>query len=219
MNLQGKKLNFIGDSITEGAGVEFGENRYVDRIASVTGAVCRNYGISGTRIARQKVPSDEPRFDLDFCSRYEEMDPDADAVIVFGGTNDCGHGDAPFGDMADRTVDTFYGAMHTLCRKLVEKYPDALIVFMTPLHRLNEEGYAPGRRDLRSYVQAIREVCEYYSLPVLDLYATYGVNPEIPVQMERFMPDGLHPNAAGHRLLTEQLGAFLRACPEKRRIL
>ena len=106
-----------------------------------------------------------------------------------------------------------------LLKVLVEKYPDALIVFMTPLHRLNEEGYAPDRRDLRSYVQAIREVCEYYSLPVLDLYATYGVNPEIPVMMERFMPDGLHPNAAGHRLLTEQLGAFLRACPEKRRIL
>ena len=218
MELKGAKINFLGDSITAGSCVTE-EERFSDLMATRFGVISRNYGLGGTRIARQQKPSECEWFDLDFNQRMEDMDPDADVVVVFGGTNDCGHGDAPFGDMADRTVDTFYGAMHTLCRKLVEKYPDALIVFMTPLHRLNEEGYAPGRRDLRSYVQAIREVCEYYSLPVLDLYATYGVNPEIPVMMERFMPDGLHPNAAGHRLLTEQLGAFLRACPEKRRIL
>ena len=218
MELKGAKINFLGDSITAGSCVTE-EERFSDLMAARFGVISRNYGLGGTRIARQQKPSECEWFDLDFNRRMEDMDPDADVVVVFGGTNDCGHGDAPFGEMADRTVDTFYGAMHTLCRKLVEKYPDALIVFMTPLHRLNEEGYAPGRRDLRSYVQAIREVCEYYSLPVLNLYATYGVNPEIPVQMERFMPDGLHPNAAGHRLLTEQLGAFLRACPEKRRIL
>ena len=218
MELKGAKINFLGDSITEGAGVTQ-EERYTDLIGSKFGAEIRNYGLGGTRIARQTKPSECDWFDRDFILRMEEMDPDADVVVVFGGTNDCGHGDAPYGEMSDRTPDTFYGAMHTLCRKLQEKYPDALILFMTPMHRLHEEGYAPGRRDLRSYVQAMREVCEYYSLPVLDLYATYGVNPDVPVLMERFMPDGLHPNAAGHRMLAEQLAAFLRACPEKRRIL
>lgn len=218
MELKGAKINFLGDSITEGAGVTT-EERYTDLMASRFGVISRNYGLGGTRIARQTKPSECDWFDRDFIQRMEEMDPDADVVVVFGGTNDCGHGDAPYGEMADRTPDTFYGAMHVLCRKLAEKYPDALILFMTPMHRLHEEGYAPGRRDLRSYVQAMREVCEYYGMPVLDLYAAYGVNPEVPALMERFMPDGLHPNAAGHRMLTEQLGAFLRQCPEKRRIL
>ncbi len=38
------------------------------------------------------------------------MDNDADIIIVFGGTNDFGNGDAPFGEMSDRTPYTFYGA-------------------------------------------------------------------------------------------------------------
>lgn len=206
MLLQGKKLNFIGDSITEGVGVEREENRYVDRIAAVTGAICRNYGISGTRIARQKVPSDEPRFDLDFCSRYEEMDPDADAVIVFGGTNDCGHGDAPLGSRGDRTADTFYGALYVLYSGLLARYPGKPIVVLTPLPRSNEWDFDPP---LSLYVQIIREVAAEFGLPVLDLYATSPLRTEDPAIVEAYVPDGLHPNDAGHRYLAEQIGEYL----------
>ena len=47
---------------------------------------------------------------------------DADGVVVFGGTDDFGHGDAPIGTPSDRTYDTFYGACHVLFSKLIEKY-------------------------------------------------------------------------------------------------
>ena len=114
MDLFGKKINFLGDSITEGCGVALPENRFVDRIAAQVGAICRNYGIGGTRIARQQVPSGEPIWDLYFASRVEDMEADADLAVVFGGTNDCGHGDAPLGTMEDRTEDTFYGGLHVL---------------------------------------------------------------------------------------------------------
>ena len=103
MNLQGKKINFLGDSITFGYGLGNSCDRFADLIAQRYGAISRNYGISGTRIARQTTPSDDPSHDLDFPSRVAEMDPDADIVVVFGGTNDYGHGDAPLGTMADRT--------------------------------------------------------------------------------------------------------------------
>ncbi len=73
-------------------------------------AICNNCGIVGTRIARQKTPPAKSYTDRDFCSRVEEMDNDADIIIVFGGTNDFGNGDAPFGEMSDRTPYTFYGA-------------------------------------------------------------------------------------------------------------
>ena len=97
MNLQGKKINFLGDSITEGHGTSGEACFFTTLIARETGAVCRNYGIGGTRIARQTIPSEKPRHDLDFPGRVDEMDPDADIVVVFGGTNDFGHGDAPLG--------------------------------------------------------------------------------------------------------------------------
>ena len=216
MELRGKKVNFLGDSITEGVGVEDPKNRFADRLAARFGLIARNYGICGTRIARQHVPSENPRYDLDFCSRVAEMDPDADVVVVFGGTNDFGHGDAPLGVMSDRTADTFYGALHVLYSSLLEKYPAAEIVVLTPLHRFNESDPAKNPRRtppllLRPFVDAIREVAEYYALPVLDLYAMSGLQPCVPTIMERYVPDGLHPNDAGHEILARRIGAFLSA--------
>ena len=97
MELRDLKINFLGDSITQGTGSSSPENCYVSKVAEYTGALCRNYGIGGTRIARQQEPSEIAQFDLDFCQRVADMDPDADVVIVFGGTNDYDHGDAPIG--------------------------------------------------------------------------------------------------------------------------
>ncbi|MBP3305868.1 MAG: SGNH/GDSL hydrolase family protein [Oscillospiraceae bacterium] len=207
MELKGKKINFLGDSITKGTGASTYPNCYVAQFAAKTGAICRNYGIGGTRIARKKVPSEVARRDQDFCSRVEEMDPDADLIVVFGGSNDYGHGDAPLGKMSDRTVWSFYGALHVLYTSLIEKYPTAPIVVLTPLHRVTESDKQP---ELRDFVSAVREVAEYYSLPVLDLFAASGLQPCVPVIRERFIPDGLHPNDAGHAVLADKLISFLK---------
>ena len=79
---------------------------------------------------------------------------------------------------------------------------------MTPLHRSMEE--FSGQR-LKDYVEAIKEVAEYYAIPVIDLYATSGLQPQVPIIMQRFCPDGLHPNDAGHEKLYRRLRAFLEA--------
>ena len=206
MELKGKKINFLGDSITEGVGASEYAHCYVEQFAAATGAVCRNYGISGTRIAKRRVPYEIPEFDRYYASRVPEMDPDADVVVVFGGTNDYGHGDAPLGEMSDRTVWTYYGALHVLFTALIEKYPTAQIVVLTPLHREDEEKRTPI---LKPFVDATRQVAEYYSLPVLDLWANYGIQPRIPVMKNMYVPDGLHPNDAGHGILANKLRAFL----------
>ena len=56
---------------------------------------------------------------------------DGDITIIFGGTNDYGHGDAPFGSFTDRTEQTFCGAVHVLCEKLINRYPESKIIFIT----------------------------------------------------------------------------------------
>ena len=215
MILKGKKINFLGDSITEGHGVTVPDNTFCKLIEREYGAFCRNYGIGGTRIARQTKASADPAWDQDFCSRVEIMDNDADVIVIFGGTNDFGHGDAPIGAMNDRTPYSFYGALHTLYISLIEKYPESQIVVLTPLHRGNEDslrgdGYKEHETaDLKKYVQIIREVAEYYSLPVLDLFAESGLQPKVPVIREKFIPDGLHPNDAGHKILAMKIANFL----------
>ena len=141
--------------------------------------------------------------------------PDADIVVVFGGTNDFGHGDAAFGSMTDRTDKTFYGALHVLYRKLFERYPNAQLVVMTPTHRLSEEDRDWNELGIRrvgilaDYVEAIRQVAEYYAIPVLDLWRVSGIQPKVDILKEKYMPDGLHPNDAGHELIANKLIGFL----------
>ena len=60
------RIIFLGDSITAGAGAGTVENMYTAQIEKLTGAEVLNYGVGGTRIARQTRPSADPSFDKDF---------------------------------------------------------------------------------------------------------------------------------------------------------
>lgn len=211
MELKGLTINFLGDSITYGSGTTDVENKtFLALLGKNEGATVRNYGVGGSRIARQFGITEFEGAERDFIMREEEMERDADIVVVFGGTNDFGHGNAHFGTMSDRNEYTFYGAMHTLIQNLMAHNPTATIVFMTPLHR-SEEGAHDGNPCLREYRNAIIEVCEYYSIPVLDLYSVGGMQPLVEIQKTTYMPDGLHPNDAGHEIICSRLTNFLKS--------
>lgn len=217
MEIKNKKVNFLGDSITDGTGVSCAEHIYLNLLKEDASlAEARNYGIGGTRIAVQQHKSN-PVWDQDFVSRVDGMDPDADLVVVFGGTNDFGHGDAPLGVFSDRTANTFYGACHVLMESLINKYPVSTIVFMTPLHRMSEDdprGDGGKEKDvarLSTYVDIIKEVAKYYSIPVLDLFSVSGIQPRVPILQKLYCPDGLHPNDAGHKIIAARLKGFLSA--------
>ena len=209
MDLQHATINVLGDSITAGSGVTDAEHIYHAVLGRLVGAdTVRNYGIGGTRIARQSGPDTHG---VAFVDRYTEMADDADLVLVFGGTNDYGHGDAPFGTMDDRTPETFCGACHLLFAGLIEKYPTTPIVVMTPIQRL--DGNVPSGNTglpLVAYADKIREIAGFYALPVLDLYRCSGICPDLPVQQQRFCPDGLHPNNDGAARIAARLAGFLR---------
>ncbi len=216
MELNHKTVNILGDSITEGVGVSRQSNRYTDVFAALTGAKVNNYGISGTRIAKQTNPTVyNPTFDQDFISRVDDMDASADAVVVFGGTNDFGHGDAPLGDMQSRDPYTFYGACHVLMHNLAEKFCGKPVVFMTPIQRaasddneflINSRGYAFER-----YIDIIKEVATYYAIPVLDLYTMSGITAHVEKVKNELTVDGLHPSDKGARIIAERLAAFMQA--------
>ncbi len=211
MELKGLKINFLGDSITEGAALPSFECNFHQIIKEKHGlSQARCYGRGGTRIARQQTPSAIPGHDLDFVQRGVDMEDDADVVVVFGGTNDYGHGDAKIGDMNSRDVNTFYGALHTLCQLLMEKYPGKKIVFMTPLHRLGDRYPSAGNGlPLSAYVDIIKEVTSYYNLPVIDLFEDAPLDPSDP----NHFADGLHPNKNGHEILAEFVAKELKKIP------
>lgn len=224
MELTGKRIAFLGDSITEGTGVVDVENcRYDNRLKRMLGLKqVYNYGVGGTRLAHQSVPSEKPRFDLCFCGRAFYINREADMVIVYGGVNDYIHGDAPIGSPEDKTPATFWGATYYLMDFLRQEFGGKPIVFMTPARaclsgRVSDTIPSPKpmkRADampLLNYVEIIKERAKQFDIPVLDLYHELGIDPHNEEERVKYTTDGLHFNDEGHAFIAERLGAFLRS--------
>ncbi|MBQ2923647.1 MAG: SGNH/GDSL hydrolase family protein [Tyzzerella sp.] len=90
MILEGKIIDFLDDSITEGMGVTDIVNCRYDHVIrrKCNLKAIYNYGISGTRLAHQSAPSECPRNDLCFCGQAYYLNRDADIIVVYGGFND-----------------------------------------------------------------------------------------------------------------------------------
>ena len=210
-----KKYIALGDSITRG---ENSLNSYNPMIGDRYTDVAReefgfreviNYGIGGSRITSH---SDATYPKDGMIDRFSEMDDDADLICVFGGTNDFGN-DVPLGDVSDGNKTHFKYALNELCKGLLNKYPTKTIYFITPIHRKDHraDNIPNGAgHTLKDYVNAIKEICENWGIPVLDLYSTYGINPFIDIQRETYMPDGLHPIPVGMRKLGEKNNEFIK---------
>ncbi|HIT84289.1 MAG TPA: SGNH/GDSL hydrolase family protein [Candidatus Ornithomonoglobus intestinigallinarum] len=214
MELKNKTIAFLGDSITFGVGASAPDKVYHSLIKEKYGLKeALNFGVSGTRFAKQHTPSADRSFDETFITRAKRIPADVDAVIVFGGTNDYGHGDAPFGKFSDRTDETFCGACHVLMSYLADKFAGKPVIFMTPLHRTGEEGKSINgvvtQFTLKDYVDAIKRTAEYYAVPVLDLFAESGMQPNIESHNNYFFVDGLHPNDNGYKQIAGKLGKYL----------
>lgn len=213
MILKGKKAAFLGDSITEGIAASAPEKCYVSLFGEKEGVTVINYGVSATRIARQQKPDPSDPRDDDFIMRSDRMAPDADIVVVFGGTNDYGHGDAPFGTAKDETAFTFCGACNVLFEKLNNRFPRAVKLALTPLGRDGEENPPAGKRPLCEYAAAIKAAAERHGWFVLDLYAMCTNDPEIE-EVRSHLADGLHPDDLGHALLAGKIAEFLKGIAE-----
>jgi lysophospholipase L1-like esterase len=208
MELKNLTINFLGDSITEGARTTASSKVFHQIIKEKYNMKhAYNYGVGGTRIARQIVPSKANTiWDLTFELRSEIMDRNADAIVVFGGTNDFGHGDAPFGTLDSEDKYTFCGAVNSLINTLKQNFPQAKLIFMTPIHRLDEaQRSIPNSKILEDYVNAILTICKNHKVAVIDLFK---INPLDPTDKE-VVPDGLHPNDKGHAIMAQVIAEEL----------
>ena len=126
------------------------------------------------------------------------------------GTNDP-MGAGQVGAFTDRTVNTLYGALHVLLSGLRSKFPDARIGYISPIPR-DDMRYIDGDMTSFAYVRtkAIREVCAYYGVPVWIGALEFGANPADSADFKnKYMPDGLHPNQAGHTWYANRVEQFI----------
>ncbi|MGF0713659.1 SGNH/GDSL hydrolase family protein [Klebsiella pneumoniae] len=190
---QGKKIIWLGDSITN--------NRlYEPYVLAGTGM---------TELANYGVPGQTVRTMAD--SLTAETIANADFISILGGTNDYG-GNVRLGTIADATSAydetangrSFYHNVFYVLDKIYTLKPSVRVVFSTPMKRGQTDGQSvvyPAANAagffLEQYVQAIKDVCSMFSVPVCDLFNNSGIN---LYNLSIYTNDNLHPNAAGSAL-------------------
>lgn len=213
-------INVLGDSITEGVGARTPDKAYPVILSKLTGANVNNYGVSCSRITDIDSNVSNPG---SFIDRMYDMDKTADLVIVFGGTNDFWFGDCPIGSRTDTSVSTFYGALNTMIPYLKGAHPDADLVFVVPYqqskdadetHSYKRSTYGDfGTGTLNQYRIAMLDRCQFYGVPVLDLYADFDLNTvdnrEALEKYGNYLCDGCHLNDAGYNLLARKIYQFI----------
>ena len=215
----GKSAVFVGDSITAGSGTTKIYYEYLKEalgFGSVTAM-----GVAGSCISNG---SDYGDSNSPLIGRYKTI-PSASYIQIFMGTNDFGHA-TPIGAQEDTQSTTFYGALNTIIPYLLEAHKNSKIVFVTPLHRNKQSSGNTSAYDnvsnksghtLEDYVEVLKEVCDKYCVTVIDLYTECTLDPTDAETCTIYMPDGLHPNAAGHELIAGIMESHIRAItpPEK----
>lgn len=203
-----KKICCLGDSITEAANLVDMENyqqySYPTKLGELLGAKeVVNLGIGGSSIGRY--------WENAFVERYKDIPKDTDIIIVMGGTNDgfCLQEDM-VGSFAERAPRTLVGDLDELMRGLKQDYPDAQIIFVTPLPNVLHDILRKDRPNLlpqRIIVNAILELSREYGFDTINLYDSNLLDSHDAAVIYNFQPDGVHCNPAGYQILAEHIGA------------
>ena len=230
--LFGKKVAFIGSSTTEGYGVTDGQN-YVNIFANLTGCTPKNLGVSSTCVANNVTNGTSANR---FVTRATpENLGDVNLVVVQIASNDMSYDSkaigphfkettiTPSGNVGDKELgaitdtDTFAGALHELITTIQTNVPvNTPIVVITPHHVGKNVATNPNSMQCNShgdfitdFVSAIKDICSFYGVGVLDIYSMGQINKLAPNFAGLFI-DGVHFNNKGHYMLANLLVEFIR---------
>ena len=213
--LNGKKMLFMGDSITYGSGDAVSPFRtgraWAGRIADLTGAITTNAAVGGAKVSFQRGD------DNWVYSQYEPYKNEKfDIIVMHGGVNDARY-DRPVGTLSEgkdeatlkKNQTNYVGGLEWIFYMVSTTNTDAKLYFIAN-HRL--DGHAKGSaKDMSAYFNAAKQACEKWGVIFIDLYNNKELNDKLETTTTKYLPDTLHLNAAGYDIITPYIIAELEA--------
>lgn len=192
-SLQGKRWAALGTSITA-------DGSYTSRLATISGMVLTNLGISGASISNSSIYGGGSIY-----SAIASIPSNTEIVTIEAGINDF-RGNATLGSLGDTTISTFYGALYKAAIDVKASNGTRILAFLTPYG--NADTYATGRWNnnndngvsLRQFVQAIKDVGSWMGVPVIDVGGESGIGGPTA---NTFMTDLIHLNTTGGQRYAE----------------
>lgn len=195
----------IGDSLTEKNHTT--AMNYHDYVADATGINVINMGVSGTGYAKGAETGKA------FYQRVADIPTNADVVTIFGSGNDIAAG-LELGTPTDTGTETLCGCINTTIDNLIALMPTVSLGIVSPTPW---RGGEPYRTDILfvQYCEALKTICEYRSIPFLDLYHCSNLRPWTEEgRAACFSHDGdsgVHPDETGHALIAPRFKWFLES--------
>lgn len=207
---------FFGDSITAG---------YLTHGYSWPGYIEDNYEIghctnAGVSDYRASTYDDPKKWLVTQVENHYNDGYNYDFVIMQGGINDLLY-NTPLGKISDSfdenafDQNTFIGGLELYISKVTSKWPNArigyIITYYTP--KYTERGLIWTIEDFDKYYDATKEVLDKWHIKYLDL-SSNSFTELLDVYERTYLPDFLHPNAEGYKLIYPHIYNFMESLPK-----
>lgn len=211
--LAGKKISFIGDSITSfGDGTpEYNsatgytyDDVWSGLVLKLTGGLLGTLdGVAGSTVQGST-------YDAFAFRRSKSVAQDSDYIFIFMGANDQRLNrnlgtikpKGTLGDITDASnpnLNEFTGAYQLALESMLNHYQKTQIVLMTPLKAFNKDNTGDLNPNSDAFAERVIELAKLYGIRYIDMreIGITGYNHKL------YYYDGLHPNKKGHMLIAE----------------
>lgn len=203
---KGKKFVSFGDSLTA---MGLWQPHVISKLGFLNHVNC---GVGGTAVSVRDNAGVSHNADSFFQdTRINAIPNDADLITVMGGFNDFNQFTQIGGSLPSLDSTTFKGALSLTIEKILKKpgmNPNVRIILMTQPYGFTDPAPTRANVSLKQIVDAIKEVGQFYGLPVIDLYGNSGWN---YVNRNTFLSDSVHPNEAGGKRMAEVITGTLKS--------
>ncbi len=187
------KIACVGNSITKGEGLEDKTNdSYPAQLQQQLGAAfnVKNFGVSGSTLLRN---GDFPYWNEDAFQEAKDFQPDV--IVIILGTNDSKPQNWKYSEAFVKDYQVFIDEFQALASK-------PKIFICNPLPSFPHEGQINGELIIKEILPKIEKVSISKELEIIDLYEPFA-------DKSHLLPDAIHPNKEGAKLIAEQVGKHI----------